>query len=59
MNLVKEAHFTPPEEEAEFMYAMRRETQFHQAYSKILACKNFSQKDSKVQREADFRSNTP
>lgn len=26
MNLIKEAHFTPPEEEAELMCAMRRET---------------------------------
>lgn len=51
MNLVKEAHFTPPEEEVQFMCAMRRETQFLQAYSKIPACKNFNQRDSKVQRD--------
>lgn len=51
MNLVKEAHFTPPEEEIEFMCATRRGTQFLQAYSNIPACKNFNQKDSKVQRD--------
>lgn len=30
---------------------MRRETQFLQSYSKIPPCENFSQKDSKVQRD--------
>lgn len=54
MNLVKEAHFTPPEEEMEFMCARRRKTQFLQTYSKIPACKNFNQRDSKVQRDKRF-----
>lgn len=43
MNLFKEAHFTPPEEEVEFMCVLRRDTQFLQAYSKIPACKRFGQ----------------
>ena len=50
MNLFKEAHFTPPEEEVEFMCVLRRDRQFLQAYSKMPACKRFSQKDSEAQQ---------
>lgn len=51
MNLFKEAYFTPPEEEVEFMCVLRRVTQFLQAYSKMSACKSYSQQDREAQRD--------
>lgn len=51
MNLFKEAYFTPPPEEAEFMCVLRRETEFLQAYSMMSACKSYSQKDREAQTD--------
>lgn len=58
MNLFKEAHFPPPEEEAEFMCVLRRDTQFLQAYSKIPACKRFGQ-DNEAQRDKQISEVIP